>query len=88
MTVYFSTRGLSVAEASSVKLFLSKENGQAGDAIRLLPPSDRPFDWQAAYSIPQMHLQAPVAGSYSLQVTIEKSDHQSLTTTLPLAITP
>jgi hypothetical protein len=88
MIVYFSTRGLSAAEASSVKLLLSKEDGQAGDAIRLLPPSDRPFDWQAAYSIPQMHLQAPIAGSYSLQVTIEKSDHQNLTTWLPVTITP
>jgi predicted anti-sigma-YlaC factor YlaD len=91
MTVHVTTRGLSAAEASSVKLFLSRENGQAGYAVRLIPPSNAttyPFDWEAAYSISQMALRDPVAGTYQLQVTIDLSNHQSLTTWLPVTITP
>jgi hypothetical protein len=35
-----------------------------------------------------MQLPAPVAGGYWLQVTIDMSDHRSLTAWLPLTITP
>jgi Putative zinc-finger len=91
ITVQVTTRGLSGAEASSVKLFLSRESAPRGYAVRLMPPSSAstyPFDWEASYSISQMQLPAPVAGSYGLQVTIEMSNQQSLTASLPLTITP
>jgi hypothetical protein len=89
ITVHVTTRGLSGTEASSVKLFLSRERGQGGYVVRLEPRSNAPtfpFDYEAAYSITQMQLPAPVAGSYWLQVTIDMSDHQSLTAWLPLTI--
>jgi len=91
MTIHVTTRGLSSAEAASVRVLLTRETGQPGYTVRLEPPSTAstyPVDWEAAYSISQMHLPAPVAGSYSLQVTITKSDGQSLTATLPVTITP
>jgi len=91
ITVHVTTRGLSGAEASSVRVFLSRETAKGGYAVGLTPPSSAstyPFDWEASYSISQMRLPAPVAGSYSLQVTIDMSSHQSLTASLPLTITP
>ena len=91
ITIHVTTRGLSADEASSVRILLTRQTGQGGYAVRLAPPSDAstyPFDWEAAYSIPQMHLPTPVAGTYSLQVTIDKSDHQSLNAWLPVTITP
>jgi len=91
MTIHVTTRGLSSAEAASVRVLLMRETGQPGYTVRLEPPSNAPtypVDWEAAYSISQMHLPAPVAGRYSLQVTITKSDGQSLTATLPVTITP
>ena len=89
ITIHVTTRGLSGNEGSSVRIFLMQ--GQSGYAVRLAPPSNAPtypFDWEAAYSISQMHLPAPAAGSYTLQVTIAKSDGQSLTATLAVTITP
>jgi anti-sigma factor RsiW len=91
ITVDVTTRGLSGAEASSVKLSLSRQRGQAGYIVRLEPRSNAPtfpFEYEAAYSIQQMQLPAPVAGSYWLRVTIDMSDHRSLTAWLPLTITP
>ena len=91
ITLHVTTRGLSSAEASSVRIFVMRENGQGGFAVRLIPPSNAPaypFDYQAAYSIPQMQLPAPVAGNYTLQVTIDTSDHSGLVAWLPLTITP
>jgi Putative zinc-finger len=90
ITLHVTTKGLSSAEASSVRIFVMRD-GQGGYAVRLMPPSNAPaypFDYQASYSIPQMQLPAPVAGKYSLQVTIDTSDHSGLVAWLPLTITP
>jgi negative regulator of sigma E activity len=91
ITLHVTTNGLSSAEASSVRIFVMRETGQGGYLVRLSPPSNAPtfpFDYEAAYSIPQMQLPAPVAGNYSLQVTIDTSDHSGLVAWLPLTITP
>ncbi len=91
MTIHVTTKGLSAQEAASVRIFLMRETGQGGYTIRLDPPSSAPtypFDYAAAYSIPQMQLPAPVAGSYSLQVTIDTSDHAGLVAWLPLTLMP
>ena len=91
ITIHVTTKGLSGDEASSERIFLIRETGQGGYAIRLAPASTAstyPFEWEAAYSIPQMHLPAPVAGSYSLEVTIDTRDRQSLTASLPVTIRP
>lgn len=91
ITLHVTTKGLSSAEASSVRIFVMRETGQGGYLVRLMPPSNAPtfpFDYEAAYSIPQMQLPAPVAGDYSLQVTIDTSDHSGLVAWLPLTITP
>ena len=91
ITLHVTTKGVSSAEASSVRIFVMRENGQGGYVVRLVPPSNAPaypFDYQATYSIPQMQLPAPVAGKYSLQVTIDTSDQSGLVAWLPLTITP
>jgi len=91
ITLHVTTKGLSSAEASSVRIFVMRETGQGSYLVRLTPASSAPtfpFDYQAAYSIPQMQLPAPVAGNYSLQVTIDTSDHSGLVAWLPLTITP
>ena len=91
ITLHVTTRGLSPAEASSVRIFVMRETGQGGYLVRLVPPSNAPtfpIDYQGAYSIPQMRLPAPVPGNYSLQVTIDTSDHSGLVAWLPLTITP
>jgi anti-sigma factor RsiW len=91
ITLHVTTKGLSLAEASSVRIFVMRETGQGGYLVRLMPPSTAstfPFDYEAAYSIPQMQLPAPVAGNYSLQVTIDTSDRSGLVAWLPLTITP
>ena len=91
VTFHVTTKGLSAEEASSVRIFLMRGTGQGGYLVRLAAPSNAPafpFDYQAAYSIPQMQLPAPVAGNYTLQVTIDTSDHAGLVAWLPLTITP
>jgi hypothetical protein len=91
ITVHVTTKGLSANEASSVRIFLMRDSGQGGYLVRLAAPTNAPsfpFDYQGAYSIPQMQLPAPVAGSYSLQVTIDTSDHSGLVVWLPVTITP
>jgi hypothetical protein len=91
ITIHVTTKGLSADEASSVRIFLMREGGQGGYLVRLAAPSKVttfPFDYEAAYSIPQMQLPAPVAGNYSLQVTIDTSDHAGLVAWLPVTITP
>ena len=91
VTFHVTTKGVSAEEASSVRIFLMRETGQGGYLVRLAAPSNAPafpFDYQAAYSIPQMQLPAPVAGNYTLQVTIDTSDHAGLVAWLPLTITP
>jgi hypothetical protein len=91
ITLHVTTKGLSSAEAASVRIFVMRQTGQGGYLVRLTPPSNAPtfpFDYQAAYSIPQMQLPAPVAGNYALQVTIDTSDHSGLVAWLPLTITP
>lgn len=88
MTIHLATKGLSAAEASSVRLFLTRDSGYG---VRLAPPSKAstfPFSYDAAYSIPQMQLQAPVEGNYTLQIEIDLSDHSALVARLPLTITP
>jgi hypothetical protein len=91
ITIHVTTKGLTADEASSVRIFLMREGGQGGYLVRLAAPSKSsafPFDYQATYSIPQMQLPAPVAGNYTLQVTIDTSDHSGLVAWLPLTITP
>jgi hypothetical protein len=91
LTLHVATNGLSAAEASSVRLFLIRDSGQGGASVRLAPPSKAstyPFSYDAAYSIPQMQLQAPVAGNYTLQVEIDLSDRSTLVARLPLTIAP
>lgn len=85
------TDGISTSEASTVRIFLTRDQGQGGYAIRLAPPTSAPnypLNYGAAYSIPQLPLQSPVAGDYSLTVEIDLSDGSSLITRLPLTITP
>jgi anti-sigma factor RsiW len=91
ITIHVTTKGLSADEASTVRIFLMREAGQGGYLVRLAAPSKSPtfpFEYEAAYSIPQMQLPAPVAGTYRLQVTIDTSDHSGLVAWLPLTITP
>ncbi|MDQ6711850.1 MAG: zf-HC2 domain-containing protein [Candidatus Dormibacteraeota bacterium] len=91
LSLHVTTKGLSAAEASSVRLFLTQDSGQGGYSVRLAPPSKAatfPFNYDAAYSIPQMQLQAPVAGNYTLQIEIDLSDHSALVARLPLTTTP
>ena len=86
--LHVTTNGLSAAEASSVRLFLTRDSGFS---VRLAPPSKEstfPFNYDAAYSVPQMQLQAPVEGNYTLRVEIDLSDHSTLVARLPLTITP
>ena len=89
--LHVTTNGLSAAEASSVRLFLIRDSGQGGGSVRLAPPSNAstyPFSYDAAYSISQMQLQAPVVGNYTLRVEIDLSDRTGLVAQLPLTITP
>jgi len=91
ITIHVTTKGLSADEASTVRIFLMREAGQGGYLVRLAAPSKAPtfpFDYQASYSIPQMQLPAPAAGNYTLQVTIDTSDHSGLVAWLPVTITP
>ncbi len=72
-----------------MRLFLMRESGAY--SVRLAPPSNAPtfpYDYDAAYSIQQMRLPEPVAGTYTLQVTITTSDGSTLVASLPLTITP
>jgi hypothetical protein len=91
MTIHIATNGLSAAEASSVRLFLIRDSGPGGASVRLAPASKAstyPFSYDAAYSIPQMQLQTPVAGNYTLRVEIDLSDRTALVVQLQLTITP
>jgi hypothetical protein len=91
LSLHVTTNGLSAAEASSVRLFLIRDSGQGGASVRLAPPSKAstyPFSYDAAYSIPQMQLQTPVAGNYTLRVEIDLSDRTALVAQVPLTITP
>jgi putative zinc finger protein len=91
ITVHVTVKGLSASEASSVRLFLTRDTSGGGYSVRLLPPSQEstfPFDYDASYSIPQMQLPAPVAGNYTLQVTIDTSDGHALVAGQPLTVTP
>lgn len=88
LSLHVATNGLSAAEASSVRLLLNRESGYS---VRLAPPSKGstyPFSYDAAYSIPQMQLQTPVAGNYTLRIEIDLSDRTALVAQLPLTITP
>jgi anti-sigma factor RsiW len=91
ITIHVTTMGLSADEASSVRIFLMRDAGQGAYLVRLAAPSKAPtypFDYEAAYSIPQMQLPAPPTGNYTLQVTVDTSDHSGLVAWLPVTITP
>jgi hypothetical protein len=91
ISIHVTTKGLSAKEAASVRLILTRNIGGGGFSVRLLPPSKEatfPFDYDAAYSIPQMQLPEPVAGTYTLQVTIDTSDGHALVAQQSLTITP
>lgn len=88
--LHVSTSGLSANEASTVRIFLVRNQGQGGYATRLAPPTSAPtypFTYDAAYSIPRLSLQAPVAGDYTLMVEVDLSDGSSLINWLPVTIT-
>ena len=90
ISVNVTTRGLSANEASSVRLILARGTSQGGYSVQLLPPTNEatfPFNFDAAYSIPQMQLPAPVAGNYTLRVTIDTGNGSALVASLPLTIT-
>lgn len=84
-----STKGLTVDEASSIRIFLVRGRTQGGYAVHLAPPAGEAFtsNYNAAYSIPQLGLPAPVAGDYLLQAQIQLSDGSALIAWLPLTIT-
>ena len=84
-----ATRGLTVDEASSIRIFLVRGRTQGGYAARLAPPSGEAFtsNYNAAYAIPQLGLPTPVAGDYMLQAQIQLSDGSALIAWLPLTIT-
>jgi hypothetical protein len=89
--LHIATSGISSREASSVRIFLTRERGQGGYAIRLAPPTSAagyPLNYGAAYSIPQLPLAAPVAGDYTVMVEVDLSNGSSLITWLPVTITP
>ncbi len=89
--LHIATSGISAREASTVRIFLTRERGQGGYAIRLAPPTSAPgypLNYDAAYSIPRLPLAAPVAGDYTLMVEVDLSDGSSLITWLPVTITP
>ena len=89
--LHIATSGISTSEASTVRIFLTRDQGQGGYAIRLAPPTNArsyPLNYDAAYSIPQLPLPAPVAGDYTLMVQLDLSDGSSLITWLPVTITP
>lgn len=91
LTLRVSTRGLTTDEARTVMIFLDRDRGLGGYAIRLAPPSSQqtyPAAFDASYAIPDMKLQAPEEGNYTLQVTVELSGGSSLIAHLPVAITP
>jgi hypothetical protein len=91
ISLHVTTKGLSASEASSVRLVLARGTGPGGNSVRLLPPTNEatfPYSFAASYSIPQMRLPAPVAGNYTLQVTIDMSNGSTLVAQLPLTITP
>jgi putative zinc finger protein len=90
MQVRLSTTGLSADETASFRLWLVRDAG-SGYAIRLAPPKNaptNPFQFDAAYSISQMPLQAPVAGTYRLEAVVQLSDGSALIADVPLTITP
>ena len=85
-----ATRGISASEASTIRIFLARERGQGGYAIRLAPPTSAPsypLSYDAAYSIAQLPLPAPVAGDYTLTVEIDLSDGSTLINSLPVTVT-
>ena len=85
-----ATAGLTSNEASTVRVFLIRDQGQGGYAIRLAPPTNAPsypLHYDAAYSIRQMPLPSPVPGNYVLQVEIQLSDGSALIAWLPVTVT-
>jgi len=91
LTLRVSTQGLSAAEARTVAIFLGRDLGAGGYAVKLAPPTNEttyPNAFEASYAIADMHLQAPSDGTYSLQVTLDLSGGSSLIAHLPIVITP
>ena len=87
LTVRIDQRGLTRAEASTVRLLLTR----GGYAVRLGAPTNQagfPTAFEASYSIAGMPLPTPRDGSYSLQVTVDLASGSSLVAQLPIAITP
>ncbi len=91
LTLRVSSQGLSADEARTVAIFLGRDLGAGGYAVKLAPPTNQstyPNAFEASYAIADMHLQAPSEGTYSLQVTVDLSGGSSLIAHLPIAITP
>jgi Putative zinc-finger len=90
LSIRVATGGLTSQEASSARILLVKNAGKGGYAVKLGPPtsaSGYPFTYDASYSIPEMQLPSPAAGSYTLQVTVQLSGGSVLIASLPLTIT-
>lgn len=91
ITLRVSTNGVSPDQARTITIFLSRDRGAGGYAVRLAPPSSEnsnPTAFDASYAIQDMHLQSPQDGNYSLQVSVDLSGGQSLIAHLPVTITP
>jgi anti-sigma factor RsiW len=87
LTVRVNQQGLTGAEASTVRLLLTRD----GYAVRLEAPTNQagfPMAFDASYSITGMPLPTPRDGSYVLQVTVDLANGSSLVAQLSIAITP
>jgi hypothetical protein len=90
LTLRVSTHGLTASEASTVRIFVSRERNVGGYAVRLAPPTNGanyPTAFDASYAIPDMQLPSPQGGSYWLQVTVDLANRSSLIAYLPITIT-
>jgi predicted anti-sigma-YlaC factor YlaD len=91
INVRTATRGLSVDEANSIRLWLTRDDGKGGYAIGMARPTNLPRNasgWDAVYPISQMPLPAPVAGSYRLEAVVQLADGSALIAYLPVTIRP
>ena len=91
INVRIATSGLSVDDANSIHLWLTRDDGKGGYAIGMARPTNLPKNssgWDAAYPISQMPLPAPVAGSYRLEAVVQLADGSALIAYLPITIRP
>ena len=89
INIRIATTGLSADEASSIRLWLSRDDGTGGYAIGMAQPTSLPKNssgWDAAYPISQMPLPSPIAGNYRLEAVVQLADGSALISYLPITI--